>query len=192
MACNKKITQSILFDCENLGVAGIDNATAVLVNFADVDKASSTVSAGTISDLVLFSGTTGYSLEWYKDLANATATYAPDAEAVDGFQHSFLGRITTSTAEASKRANELKNGRFVLIVEGSFKGTNNADAFKVFGYETGLYLSELNFSINENSGNILFTVATKEGSYEQYPYHTFLETNYATSSATFAALFANP
>lgn len=192
MACNKKITDNILFDCDATGIAGIDNGKAVLINITDVDLTGTTWSAGTITDLTLNSGTTGYSLEWYKQLATGTATFAPDAEAVDGFQASFIGRMSAPTAEAAKRSNELKNGRFIVVVETSYKGTSNAEAFKVFGFETGLELSELTYSTGENSGNILFTLSTREGSYEQYPYYTLLETNYATTAAAFAALFANP
>jgi len=190
MSCNKKITNDILFDCTATGVSGIDNGTAVLINVTDIDLAATTVSGATISDLVLNAGSTGYKLEWYKQLASATSTFAPDAEAVDGFQHAFIGRMTAPTAESAERANELKNGRFIVVIETSFKGAGNADAFKVYGYETGLELSELTNSTAENAANLLFTLSTREGSYEQYPYAVFSETDYATSKAAFETLFA--
>jgi len=42
----------------------------------------------------------------------------------------------------------------------------------------------------EKSGSILFTLGTEDGDTEEYPYNIFLETDYATSAATFATLFA--
>ena len=74
--------------------------------------------------------------------------------------------------------------------ESKYKGVDSADAFKVLGWENGLTLSEMIENTLENSGSILFTLATEEGDVEKYPYRIFLETDYATSKATFDTLFA--
>lgn len=189
MACDLKITADILYDCIDTPKRNLDNGSAVLINWEDIDFAGSTVSGGTITDLVLKTGTTGYKLDWYKDLASATGTYAPDAEQIDGFIHNFLGRLPTTSAENAERANELKNGRFIVAYETKYKGVDSLDAFKVAGWETGLKLSEMVMNTAENSSSVLFTIATEDGDFEQYPYQIFLETDYATSKATFDALF---
>lgn len=190
MTCAKKVTSDILYDCLDVPKKGIDGGKAVLINVEDINKAGSTVAGATISDLVLKSGTTGISIEWYKDLASANSSFAPNTEDVDGFLHNFLARLATSSAEHAERANELKNGRFIMVYETKYKGVDDADAFKVAGWDNGLKLSELSFNTLENSSSLLFTLATEEGDVERYPYNVFLETDYATSKASFDALFA--
>lgn len=190
MACNKKVTDDLLFDCADAPKKGIDGGKGVLINWDDIDRSGSTASGASITDLVLKSGTAGFSVQWYKDLASANSAFTPNTEDVDGFTHNFLTRLANSSAANAERANELKNGRFVMVYETRYKGANNAEAFKVAGWENGLKLSEMTNNTLENSGATLFTLATEEGDVEQYPYNVFLETDYATSKATYDALFA--
>ena len=192
MTCAKKITADILYDCVDVPKKGIDGGSAVLINWDDIDKASSTETGGLITDLVLKAGTSGFKLEWYKDLASGNSSFSPNTEDVDGFIHNMLARLATTTVENAERANELKNGRFIVVYESKYKGTDSDDAFKVRGWDNGLRLSELVENTLENSGSLLFTLSTEEGDVEKYPYNVFLETDYATSKATFDALFAEP
>lgn len=189
MACNKKLTEDILFDCADAPIKGLSGGRAVIINYDDVDKAGSTANGATITDLITTSS--GIKLEWYKELASVASSYAPNSEDVDGFSHSFLSRLSTTSADNAERSNELKNGRFIIILETEYKGVNGTDAFKVYGWDAGLELSEMAQDSNSNSGSMLFTLATREGTVEKYPYNVFLETDYATSKATFEALFAN-
>lgn len=190
MTCAKKVTADILFDCADAPKKGLDGGKAVLINWDDRDLAGSTESGATISDLVLKSGTSGFAFEWYKQLASGNSAFAPNAEDVDGFLQNFLGRMATTSAEHAERANEIKNGRFIVVYESKYKGALKADAFKVRGWENGLTLREMAENTLENSGSLLFTLGTEEGDVEQYPYRIFLETDYATSKATFDTLFA--
>jgi hypothetical protein len=139
---------------------------------------------------VLKAGTSGFNLEWYKELASTASAFTANAEDVDGFSHSFLGRLAQTTAENAARAEELKIGRFVVVVETSYKGEDQEDAFKVYGLDSGLELSEASQSSNENSGSLLFTLATREGTVERYPYMIVLDTDYDTTKADFDNKFA--
>lgn len=189
MTCAKKITADVLFDCADKPKRNLDAGRAVIINWEDIDRAGSTVVGSLISDLVLQSGESGFAAEWYKDLASANTAFAPSTEEIDGFLHNFLCRIPVPTAENAERASELAQGRFIIVVELKYKGAANAEAFKVLGWENGLKLSEMTWNTLENSGSIPYTAATEEGDYESYPYNTFLELDYATSKATFDALF---
>jgi len=188
--CAPKLTADILHDCAVKSVKGLDGGKAVIINWDDIDKASSVVAGATISDLVTLSGTSGYAAEWFKDLASVNSSFAPSTEDVDGFIHNFLCRIPNASADNAERAQELAQGRFVIVVETRFKGTDNAEAFKVLGWECGLKLSEMTWNTLENSASLLYTATTEDGDYESYPYQVFLETDYATSKATFDSLFA--
>lgn len=191
MACIDKLSGDIEFNCDDKPKRGIKSGKAVIINYEDIDFGASTVSGATVSNLALKSGASGYQLSWYKELGSASVEYTPNAEDFDGFTHSFLARLTTTSASNSERANELKAGRFVVVFESNYQGVDQAEAFKVLGWEAGLELSEMTMNTNENSSSILFTISTSENSYEDYPYSIFLETDYQTSKTSFDALFAS-
>lgn len=188
--CAPKVTADMIFDCADKPKRGLDGGKAVIINWDDIDRAGSTEALAIITDLVTKSGTSGFAAEWFKDLASGNSAFAPSTEDIDGFLHNFLCRIATSSAENAERARELSQGRFVVVVETKYKGALQAEAFKVFGWECGVKLSEMTWNTLENSGAIPYTVATEEGDTESYPYNVFLETDYATSKATFDTLFA--
>jgi hypothetical protein len=191
MGCaQKKVTTDILFDCLNRPKKGIDSGFAVLINWDDIDLAASIVDGSKINDLVLKAGTSGVKIEWYKDLASANSAFTPSDEDVDGFTHNFLTRLPNSSADAADRANEMAGGRFVMVYETKFKGTDSLDAFKVAGWTYGLTLSEMATDTAANGGAPLYTLSNKADEFEDYPYNVFLETSYAISKATFESLFA--
>lgn len=189
MGCNDKLTEDILNSCENAPKRGISGSNAVLINWEDIDRSASVVSKSTISDLVLKAGTTGYKLEWYKDLGSSNSAYAPSAEDVDGFLHNFLSRIGAFSKDTAERFSELKGGNYVVVYESKYKGALNVDAFKVLGWENGIRLAEGTQNTLESSASSLFTLSTLDGDVEPYLFNTFLETDYATSKATYDALF---
>lgn len=190
MSCDKNVTADLLFDCADVPKKGIANGQGVLINFEDIDLTASTIAGATITDLVLKSGKTGYSVQWYKDLASANSAFVPSTEDFDGHTHNFLTRLASSSALSAERARELGSGRFIMVYETKYKGTSNLDAFKVAGWENGLKLGEMTFNTLENSGAGLFTLSTEEGDVEPYPFNIFLETDYDTTKATFETLFA--
>ena len=191
MACNKLITADILYDCDNTPIKGLDGQRAVLINMADIDFTATTQANGICSALTLKAASVGKTLEWYKELGSVAAAYSPNAEDTDGFTHSFIGRLPVTSAANALAAAELKNGRFVVVVETSYKGTANVDAFKIYGLDTGLELSEMTQSSNENSGSLLFTLSTREGTYEKFPYVIYQDLDYTTAAAEFAANFTS-
>lgn len=190
MACINKLSGDILFNCDDKPKKGIAGSTAVLINYDDIDFGASTQTGATITNLALKAGTTGYKLEWYKELASASGQYTPNDEEIDGFGHSFLGRLTTTSAGNAEKARELSAGRFVIAYESKYQGVSQLEAFKVLGWEASLELSEMTTSTEENSGSILFTLTTKEGEYEDYPYSILLNTDYATTASDLEALFS--
>jgi len=189
MACSNEVTANIIFDCDDLPIKGLEGGNAVLINYVDIDKSASTVSGSKVTSLQLNSGSVGFEVQWYRELASTATALSRNAEDYDGFTHSFLARLVTSTSANAERANELKNGRFAVVVKTTYGGTNNVDKFKVYGWDAGLELSELAGNSGENNSSLLFTLATREGTYEKYPYNIFLDTDYATSLADFDALF---
>ena len=189
MGCDDKVSENMVFDCADAPKKGLDGGKGVLINWDDIDRSATTVVKETITDLVLLAGKTGFQVGWYKDLASANSSFAKNTEDVDGFLHNFLTRLANSSAASAARANELKNGRFIMVCETKYKGVANAEAFKVYGFESALRLGEMVNNTNENSGSTLYTLSTEEGDVERYPYMVFLEVDYATSKAAYDSLF---
>ncbi|MDP2686451.1 MAG: hypothetical protein Q8O62_04465 [Aequorivita sp.] len=191
MACNSKITQNILFDaCNDAPKKGLSGSKGVIINYDDIDFTSTTSSGSTVTTLTLKNGTSGFSVAWYKQLGSYAGEFAKNDEAIDGFTNSFLTRLGTSSAENAERANELKSGKFIMVVETEYKGASNLDAYKVIGFQAGLELSEMTTSSNENSGSILFTLASPTDTFEQYPFMVLNEGSFSATTASYAALFA--
>lgn len=190
MSCLKKITADIAFDCNDKAKKGLKGSKAVIINYDDLDLGATTVAGATISSLATKSGTAGFSIGWYKDLGSTAVEYTPNDEVVDGFSHSFLCRLGTSSAANAEIASQLKGGRFIIVVETNYQGTAQAEAFKVYGFENGLELSEMTGSSEEASGSLLFTLSTKEDDFEEYPFQILKETDYSVTKASFDSLFS--
>lgn len=188
MPCNKKVTAALINDCSVNPVLGL--ISGVIINYDDLDFTALASTDSVVSDLATKSGTAGFPVSWLKRMgSNNNALVASPTER-EGFTHSFACQLAGFSAANAERINELKNGRFVLVAESNFGGVANADKYKLFGLTSGLYLTEAVHSANENGGAITYILSTLEGNLEEYLYHTVLETDYATTKASYDALFA--
>lgn len=186
MSCLKNLTANITYDSctpANKAKGGLET-TAVIINRSEIDFASATQTGATLTNISLDAGKTGFSIDWIKQLG-VSASEIAITDSLDGFSHSFACRIFGTSAADAERMKELLEGEFVVIVETKFKGTNQESAFKVFGFENGLKVSEGSYTSNENDGSQLFTLASVEGYLESYPYLIWKETSYATTKTKF-------
>ena len=71
---------------------------------------------------------------------------------MDTFIHTFNGRVFGQSAEDNEAVKQLSEGEFLVVVETKFKGTNNKDAFKIFGFQNGLKMAEGSQTSLENDG----------------------------------------
>lgn len=188
--CIEKLTHNISYDCTTAHRAkGGLETKAVILNRADLDFTSITQSAATVTNLSLKAGSTGYEIGWVKQLGNTASEFSVN-DGLDTFNHSFACRVFGQAATDAEIIKQLSTGEFVLVVETKFKGTNNADSFKVFGLENGLKMSDGKFTSLENDGSFLFTLSSVENFGESYPWLVYLETNYTTTKAKVDNLFA--
>lgn len=188
--CIEKLTANISYDCTTTQRAkGGLETKAVIINRSDLDYTSLTQSGATVTNLSLKAGATGYEIGWVKQLGNTASEFSVN-DGLDTFNHSFACRVFGQSATDAERIKELSTGEFLMVVETKFKGANNADAYKIFGYENGLKMSEGTFTSLENDGSFLFTLSSVENFGESYPWLTYLETNYVTTKAKFDGLFS--
>jgi len=196
MGCiTDKISADILVDCDNLSISGLE-ADVILIPRSDFDRSASTINAGNdilLDNLACKSGATGFKLEGVKQLHSTNSEFVPSEETVDKFRHTFRGVILTPSAENRLQASLLAKGEsYIVVVNRKWKGANDEDAFLVFGYDAGLYLTEMTEASNENDGNILFALASKDISLETEMPRNLLMTNYATTLTAFDNKFATP
>ena len=83
----------------------------------------------------------------------------------------------------------LGNGaEVVAFVHQKNMGTDNNEAYWVYGFKNGLKLGEVTFSTAENNGNILIPLTSVEPDLETQPPLRLLLTDYATTKVFFDSL----
>lgn len=191
--CEDKLSASIVKNCDTKPVGGIE-VNAVLINFDDIDKATSTLDGANdliITNLSTFSGTAGFSLEGIKQVNGASFELVKNEEGFDKYKHLFAGVILTPSAANKKSLAEIASGgRYVVVVEKKFKGTLQADAFEVLGWDVGMVISTVVWNTKESDGIIKFELASEDAFEEPEMTRNNLETNYATTKVAFDALYA--
>lgn len=192
MACEGQISADILFDCLNAPIAGIE-PNVLLFNITDIDY-TLTTRDGTNPDIVtnfqLKSGKIGYLLQGVKQVNSAASELVKKEFSNDKRKHTFNGVAFNVTAATKQQLNEMaKGGKYAVMVERKFKGASNAEAFLIYGLDSGLELTTEVHNTNENDGVLQFSLASADGFEERYLPSTVLETDYATTKTAFDAKF---
>jgi hypothetical protein len=188
----KKLAGNIAYDncTPTRAKAGLETR-AVIISKSDLDLTAVTSSGSVVTNITLASGATGYYCDWIKQQGNATAAFSSAENSADVFNQSFVARIHGQGSQDAERARELASGEYIVITQTKWKGTDNVEAYKVYGFDSGLKMSELTHSVNENDGSMLYTLSSVEnGGGEMYPFMVYNEGSYAANKARFDALFA--
>ena len=191
--CEDKLAADILKDCDNKPIGGIE-VNAVILNFEDIDKSTSTLDG--VNDLIItnlstFSGTSGFVLEGIKQVNGVSFEFVPNEEGFDKYKHLFAGVILSPSAANKKSlANMGSGGRYVVVVEKKFKGADQEDAFEVLGWDRGLTMATIVYNSKEADGAIKFELASPDAFEEPEMTRNNLETDYATTKIAFDAKYA--
>jgi hypothetical protein len=191
--CNLELEADFLRDCDNPPVAGITDVVA-LINYGDIDRATTTFNTDNsqiVETLVLKAGKRAYRVEGRDTSNNALAALVEkDAPAVNAWSHTYAGTAMNVDAVALDNLTKMaQGGSYVAIVERKYKGANNESAFMILGYTSGLKLRTADYSANENSGTLPFTLASADDQEEPKTPYIWLDTDYAITTAAFEALF---
>jgi len=191
--CEEKLAADIVKNCDTKPIGGIE-VNAVLINFDDIDKASSTFDGTNdlvITNLATKSGTSGFNLEGIKQINGVSFELVKKEDSFDRYKHMFAGVILNPSAANKKSAANIgSGGRYVVVVEKKFKGTAQADAFEVLGFDNGLEIATMVYNSKESDGVIKFELASADGFEEPEMTRNVLETNYATTLTAFEGKFA--
>lgn len=150
MDCSKITTGFIVADCDGPALAGT-TGRVILVSFTDIDRAKSKVAANVISEIVLKQGAKGYEVD---SLPNAVVGEAPITAGtyVATFQHNLTVRIFKKSEAAKKFVNQLSTARVVAIVENNERGADGEVKYEVYGWNSGLSLTDLTDSTEMTDG----------------------------------------
>ena len=150
--------------CGKPAIAGT-TARVILLSYADVDKSKSVVTDNGISSLILKAGATGYEVD---SLPNATVgsdtinagTY------LKTHQHNVVVRIFKKSEAAKKFVNGLTNARVIAIVENNDTGDNGDTKYEVYGWDSGLELTEITVTTEMTDG-VAYQVTLANGTIAQ-------------------------
>lgn len=150
--------------CGKPAIAGT-TARVILLSYSDVDKSKSVVTDNVISLLILKAGATGYEVD---SLPNATVgsdtinagTY------LKTHQHNVVVRIFKKSEAAKKFVNGLTNARVIAIVENNDTGDNGDTKYEVYGWDSGLELTEITVTTEMTDG-VAYQVTLANGTIAQ-------------------------
>lgn len=150
--------------CGKPAIAGTA-ARVILISYSDVDKSKSVVTDNVISSLILKAGATGYEVD---SLPNATVgsdtinagTY------LKTHQHNVVVRIFKKSEAAKKFVNGLTNARVIAIVENNDTGDNGDTKYEVYGWDSGLELTEITVTTEMTDG-VAYQVTLANGTIAQ-------------------------
>lgn len=162
--CSKIKTGFINQTCGKPAIAGT-TARVILLSYSDVDKSKSKVTDNVISSLILKAGATGYEVD---SLPNATVgsdtinagTY------LKTHQHNVVVRIFKKSEAAKKFVNGLTNARVIAIVENNDTGDNGDTKYEVYGWDSGLELTEITVTTEMTDG-VAYQVTLANGTIAQ-------------------------
>lgn len=162
--CSKIKTGFLNQVCGKPAIAGT-TARVILISYSDVDKSKSVVTDNVISSLILKAGATGYEVD---SLPNATVgsdtinagTY------LKTHQHNVVVRIFKKSEAAKKFVNGLTNARVIAIVENNDTGDNGDTKYEVYGWDSGLELTEITVTTEMTDG-VAYQVTLANGTIAQ-------------------------
>lgn len=161
--CDFKIAKNIDFDCANMSTKGVEKV-GYIMNYDDVLKASCNRTGNLISALALATGAKGYKII----VPEGTPFNGTLIEAVVGTYRTKWNKtvafvVLNSGPEVSHDIiDKLANGKFVIVLENVFAGSDSKNKFEVYGFEQGLKLTAGTRDLNSDDTDGGWSVTLQE------------------------------
>lgn len=188
--CLTGIDGNILTDCTDLPFAGLE-VNVRLINRNDIDYGACTFNADkTICTLlVLKEDKAAFTIVGFKRSNNVQAKLVMKEMLNNSFEHALAGVAFNRKPDTLDQLNKLATGsKIVAVVEYKHKGSTSAEAFMIYGFNSGMELAELTHDANVNNGTISLRLASAKDEEEPFMPCIYLVTNYATTLTAFEAL----
>lgn len=143
MTCDKLLAMDIAPDCSNPHTGGLE-ADGVIINRADIDFDACVREGNIISTLALKSGKHGFAVS---QMGNNPFTGSNTAFTAGTYINKFTKQVNfmvfDHSAECSEKIiDQLANGHFVVVLKNSHAGADKKSRYEVFGFESGLKMTE--------------------------------------------------
>lgn len=162
--CSKIKTGFINQVCGKPAIAGT-TARVILLSYSDVDKSKSVVTDNVISSLILKAGATGYEVDSLPNAIVGSDTINAGTY-LKTHQHNVVVRIFKKSEAAKKFVNGLTNARVIAIVENNDTGDNGDTKYEVYGWDSGLELTEITVTTEMTDG-VAYQVTLANGTIAQ-------------------------
>lgn len=191
MDCSKITSGFIVADCDGPAIAGTAGRV-ILLSFSDVDRSKSVEANNVISSIILKSGAKGYEVD---SLPNAVVGDSPAnvGTYTTTFQHTLTVRIFKKSEAAKKFVNQLPTARVIAIVENNERGAKGEVKYEVYGWDSGLTLTELT-ATTEMTDGVAYQIGLGSGSVAQEKTlpKSFFATDESTTDEAVEALLGTP
>lgn len=163
MACIRKITDDLAFNCNNPGlIAGIVGVEeAIIINFEDVSSVSATPSTGSAL-ITLKAGTKGYTIQCVKNSVQITEAARANDNAPTMLELTANIKLLTAL-QVVTYINGLLSGSFLLAVK------TKTDQYYLLGAHSPLEVSDM-VTDSATDGVTTATLKTPDGSCGDYRY----------------------
>lgn len=140
MDCTDLTKNVIAAVCNKQAVAGTGKRV-VLLNYDDVDRVISTVANNVITSLVMKSGKKGVSFTTHGDSTLGEVSLKKGTY-VNSFIHNATLRVFTKDEVSKDFVNAIAGSKVIMIIENNEIGEAGNVKYEVYGWESGLELSE--------------------------------------------------
>lgn len=163
MACIKKITDDLAFDCNNPGlIAGIVGVEeAIIINFEDVSSVSATPSTGNAL-ITLKAGTKGYTIQCVKNSVQITEAARANDNAPTMLELTANIKLLSALPVVTY-INGLLSGSFLLAVK------TKTNQYYLLGAHSPLEVSDM-VTDSATDGVTTATLKTPDGACGDYRY----------------------
>lgn len=192
ITCGELTRGIIAVDCNSPLVSGL-RTTAYIMNTDDIDRSTTVITNGVITDFQLKAGKSAYKVQVAEDGIMGMQTFVR-ATYSTGWTHQISLKLLDISKEVKDFITELQYGRVTIIVANKYikEGLTPGDTvYEVYGYSLGLQLTEgtRDTSNADVDGGYEITLSTKEGEKEKLILSVF-KTDLTTTETMLDALVA--
>ena len=185
------ISEDLLLNCVNPLQSGTRDQM-IIFNFDDWNQLLKTVDPTNnqiVTDITLISGLTGYLIQGINN-SNMPKTNMKKGKFLNSFIHDVNFKVFTLGSAIKQQLENVARGRFVVIVENSYKGNNGECSYEIYGMNSGLIASVIDRdpSNADTQGAFDVTLTSSELSLEAHLPATLFNTDYPTTKSIFEGL----
>lgn len=186
--CNG-IAASVDPSCKTSFVGGFKDRL-IIIPFEAIDRDPLDVSGMKITQIALKSGKVAYYIRAKKYAHVPTSEFVPNNKGEDRWKHVVGTVIQVDDVESKTFLNQLAGHRYVVIAEKNVASGNEKNAFEVYGYDSGMWLtaSSINSQDGDSKGAYVVSLESNEMSLELFSPRTFDVGTYANTQTAVESL----